>query len=578
MRGQIRLGRLAAALALSTALAGWAVAPALADSNSTTPIKHVVVLFQENISFDHYFGTYPNAANIPHELYSAPFHASPDTPQVNGYTPELLDSNTNKNNSLSAFVNPVRLAPYQAYTCSNSHSYLPEQEAEDMGLMDRFPTFTAAAGGEGCLTDGSTVMAYFDGNTVTELWNYAQHFAMSDNSFGSTFGPSSTGVINLVSGQTLGGILHHAGSATGNVFINTNSVTSGTGITETVTNVTDIGDEDAYLDDCGKDVGGTVVAATLEMTSKNIGDLLNAKNVTWGWFQGGFAPTTPYNPSTGAPAVCGSQHIEHSFPAPNGLTNQIGSPIGGVVQSEEADYVSHHAGFMFYASTRNPHHLPPTGKIGTTDQANHNYDTSVFFASLKNGQLPAVSFIKAPQYQNAHPGSSDPIAEKAWLVQVINAIMASPDWPSTAIIIAYDDSDGWYDHVSSPIVSQSNTNEDALAAKGSCGTALTATAEARCGHGFRQPLLVISPYSKHDYVDHSLTNQASIIAFIEQNWTLGTIDGSSTPAPGTASFDRTAGSLDGMFDFQAPPDFRPLILNQDGTVQAFAGIPGFGPF
>lgn len=134
-------------------------------------------------------------------------------------------------------------------------------------------------------------------------------------------------------------------------------------------------------------------------------------------------------------------------------------------------------------------------------------------------------------------------------------------------------SDGWYDHVGSPIVNQSNTNQDALSGTGSCGTppvADQAMWEARCGHGFRQPLLVISPWAKQNYVDHTLTNQASIIAFIEYNWslgTIGTIDGSTSPqTPGTASFDQSAGSLLGMFNFTGAPNLKHLMLNPTGTI------------
>ena len=168
----------------------------------TTPIQHVIVLFQENESFDHYFGTYPNAQNNAGEQ---PFTAYPGTPTVNGLTPELLNNNPNFNAAGTARVNPPRLSPAQAYTCSQSHNYGPEQEAEDSGFMDKFPGSTGRTTTEGCASDGSTVLGYYDGNTVAALWNYAQSYALNDNSFGSTFGPSTTGALNLISGQTYGG-------------------------------------------------------------------------------------------------------------------------------------------------------------------------------------------------------------------------------------------------------------------------------------------------------------------------------------------------------------------------------------
>src|SRR5215831_13241896 len=159
---------------------------------TTTPIKHLVVIFQENVSFDHYFGTYPVAANP----FGEPrFKAAPGTPTVNGLSGALLSSNPNLNPvNGSAASNPFRLDRSQAVTPDQDHDYTAEQLAFDAGMMDLFPLNTSSGGNE--------VMGYFDGNTVTGLWNYAQFFAMSDNSYSTTFGPSTPGVINLVSGQT----------------------------------------------------------------------------------------------------------------------------------------------------------------------------------------------------------------------------------------------------------------------------------------------------------------------------------------------------------------------------------------
>ncbi len=166
--------------------------PAAAQATAT-PIKHLIVVFQENVSFDHYFGAYPKALNLPGET---PFAAASGTPTVNGLTEALLLHNPNK-------ANPIRLSPQQAVTCDMDHDYTPEQQAFDGGLMDKFVEFTSAYGGQkDC--DSNGVMAYFDGNTVTALWNYAQNFAMSDNSFDTTFGPSTPGALNLIAGNTHG--------------------------------------------------------------------------------------------------------------------------------------------------------------------------------------------------------------------------------------------------------------------------------------------------------------------------------------------------------------------------------------
>src|ERR1035438_3904791 len=170
---------------------------AVVHSVTATPIQYLVVIFQENVSFDHYFGTYPNAKNPPFENK---FTATATTPVIDGLTNALLTHNPNLNPSNNAGAsNPFRIDNGQEATSDQDHNYLAEQQAFDAGLMDLFPLSTGVGG-----TAGNQVMGYFDGNTTTALWNYAQHFAMSDNSYGTTFGPSTPGVLNLISGQTNG--------------------------------------------------------------------------------------------------------------------------------------------------------------------------------------------------------------------------------------------------------------------------------------------------------------------------------------------------------------------------------------
>jgi phospholipase C len=255
-------------LALTTALVPVAM-PAFASSKpvhknsqttTATPIQHLVVIFQENVSFDHYFGTYPVATNPKGE---SKFTAEPNTPTVNRLTNALLNLNPNLNPvNGAAASNPFRLDPSQAVTTDQDHNYTAEQQAFDAGLMDLFPVNT----GNGA----NTVMGYFDGNTVTAEWNYAQFFAMSDNSHGTTFGPSSPGVINLVSGQTNGVIATRNGTG--------DEVSGGSDGSLTL-----IGDADPLGDACS-----STTRAQATLGSKNIGDLLSSAGVTWGSFMGGF--------------------------------------------------------------------------------------------------------------------------------------------------------------------------------------------------------------------------------------------------------------------------------------------------
>jgi phospholipase C len=474
---------------------------------TATPIKHVVVIFGENISFDHYFGTYPNAANTD----GTPFQAARNTPKVNGLDHKLLTNNPNA-------YDPKRLTHEQALTCDQNHNYGAEQAAFNGGKMDKFveKTETDKCTGQPVLFgEPGLVMDYYDGNTVTGMWNYAQHYALNDNSFNTVFGPSTPGALNLISGQTHGAqaVTSVTHEPTSDSYAVVSPDANGVG--------TVINDPDPAWDDCS-DKNHTSKDNLASLSGRNVGDLLNQRHVTWGWFQGGFRPTSSANGFS----VCGQTH-----------TNVGGNAV--------VDYSPHHEPFQYYQSTSNPKHLAPSSvqAIGQTDRANHQYDTTDFDASLQAGSMPAVSFLKAPEYQDGHAGYSDPLDEQQFVVSEINKIQQSPDWRSTAIVLAYDDSDGWYDHVTSPVI---NGSHDAAQDQAVCtakGTTLGGYAD-RCGYGPRLPLMVISPYSKVNHVDHTLTDQTSVLKFIEDNWFAGRV--------GDSSYDARANSLSGMFNFWWP--------------------------
>ena len=523
-----------ALLLAATIALGPSAIPAFAAENfnsgakTATPIKHLVVIFQENVSFDHYFGTYPNAAN-PHG--EPKFFPAPNTPTVDGLSGALLWANPNLNpaNGTGA-ANPFRLDRSQAATNDQDHDYDAEQLAYNHGLMDLFPLNTGTAGpppsGSGVTQTNGLVMGYFDGNTVTAFWNYAQHFAMSDNSHSSTFGPSTPGVINLASGQTNGVTATLNGTG--------DEVAGGSDGSLTV-----IGDPDPIGDVCSNSTRNQVT-----MGGKNIGDLLSAANVSWGGFMGGFNLSIVNQDGS------------------TGCSRTTTSAITGVT---ETDYIPHHSLFAYWPSTANPTHARPKGlgEIGHDGAAKHQYDIRDFYAAAAIGALPAVSFLKAPGYQDGHAGYSDPLDEQTFVVDTINFLQSLPTWSSTAVVILYDDSDGWYDHVMGPIVNQSTGPADELTGAGTCGSGATALpgvnpanlhATGRCGYGPRQPLLVISPWAKRNFVDHTVTDQTSVIHFVEDNWLGG-------ERIGQGSFDGVANSISQMFDFSKPRFDGYLFLN-----------------
>jgi len=592
---------LVSALALAAAAGGGALADDRGDRAPTaTPIKHVVVIFQENVSFDHYFGTYPNALNLSGETR---FTASPRTPKVNNlanpldvnhhFAPlagiDLLNNNPNSvptnpaapNNSKingAGASNPFRLSPSQALTADQGHNESPEESAYNNGRMDGFPAFVGTAGPPPAgIGSKALVMGYYDGNTVTALWNYAQHFALNDNNYTTQFGPSTPGALNLISGQANGF------AATKNVFVDPNNPTTLSHSTheafgdalKTPDNITEIGDGDPLGDVCSNPTLDQVT-----MAGKNVGDLLNEKGITWGSFMGGF-DLTVVNPdgTTGC--------LRHTNPA-----------APGTPAFTSVDYIPHHAWFQYYASTSNPTHARPSSvaAIGhsliphtnTPDPANHNYDINDFFATLKANNLPAVSFLKAAAFEDGHAGYSDPLDEQHFLVRVINALQKSPEWSETAVVILYDDSDGWYDHQMPPIVNPSfSPVVDTLNGPGLCNTSngfqqdepVSTTplkgnsgkpAWGRCGYGTRMPLLVVSPFAKRNHVDHTLTDQTSVLRFIEDNW----LHGARIQHGG--SFDTIAGPLNNMFDFDDRDERGPRKVVLDETTGAVVSVSGAG--
>jgi phospholipase C len=648
--------RLSVALAVFASVSALAASVSLASSHQEhethhhfsflmggprTPIRHVVEIFQENVSFDHYFGTYPEAANGDGQS----FHALPHTPAVDGLTPATSSSlplglrhsanllTTNPNASLPQRLdsNVIGLAGDAGgqLTCDQDHNYSDEQKAFDSGLMDKFVESVGTGGGKtpfGASCNPNTVMDYYDGNTVTGLWNYAQHYAMSDNSYSPTFGPSAPGAINLVSGDTGNVDMAHTANSPSiatSLSPNADLTANGKGGYALTS------DAQPYWDDCS-----TRDAAAL--SGQNIGDELNAAGLSWGWFEGGFRPTTTYQAaleatghsgqptSTFIPDEFKNAGFQGSVPhsSSQGIcdaVSPVGEALGGNGQyGYKDDYIAHHEPFQYYASTANPHHLtvPTNSKghdtlaglatIGTDTQSyvggvpqfntpNHNYDMSDFdqlVTAISNQELPpsalpAVSFLKAPGYQDGHAAYSDPADEQEFVAHTINEIMNTPDWRHTAIVINYDDSDGWYDHANPGVVNPSLSPADNLTGttlsgptSGRCGPMPQTSAplggeQGRCGFGPRLPMIVISPFAKQNDVDHNLSDQASTINFVEYNWGLPGIAGSFDQALAkTDKAEHTQFDLAGMFDFGSKHPARPLVLNPTTGEPVHSGSDG----
>ena len=224
-----------------------------------------------------------------------------------------------------------------------------------------------------------------------------------------------------------------------------------------------------------------------------------------------------------------------------------------------ANYNSHYAPFQYYRRPPIPItcRRRPSARSAQTDQANHQYDLNDFWNAATQGSLPAVSFLKPPTSETGHPDDSTPLAEQRFLVDTINALQRTAGVElDMAILITYDDSDGWYDHVMPPIMSQLERSRSGRAVR---PEKLCGTPAGRCLSGsvrLRPTAAVPGDFAvrAEELRRPSLTDVASILRFIEDNWQLGRL--------GDQSFDAMAGSILDLFNFTGPRP-APLFLDPE---------------
>ena len=340
-------------------------------------------------------------------------------------------------------------------------------------------------------------MDYYDGNTVTALWNYAQHFAMSDNSYGTTFGGTALGHLNIVSGDT-GGVdmsnvrqaddLHAERTERRADARRPGRLLADQQRQSVLGRLLDqgVGGDDRYEHrrraERRRDLVGLLQGRVPSHDDVRPGDRGN-----------------PADERLHSPRVRERRRStsRSRTPPTSGLCNSdhaIGAALGGTGQyGYNNDYSHNQEPFQFYASTANPHHLTvPTDaggndtlagleEIGHDTQSyvngqpqfntpNHQYDMSDFdqlVAAIATGELPpsalpAVSFLKASTYETGHAADSDPADEQQFVTREINALERTPDWSHTAVILTWDDSDGWYDHAFSGVTNPSLSLADNL--------------------------------------------------------------------------------------------------------------------
>jgi phospholipase C len=435
------------------------------ELETRTPIEHTIIVYGENISFDHYFGTYEHGSNgIP--AGGQLFHTNSTTGTVYGpYVPTKLDGQT------------------QSITCDVDHGYKDMLSMVDHGAMDQFLNFgndkttlgsgtvansATCASFEANPTGSALAMAYYEGRAgdpsspVQTLWNLADNYVLGDNFFQAMSGPSTPGAEWLA-------------AATSNTT----------------------GDPNPIGDVCN-DYAPSIAPQAIP----NVGEAASAKGISWAWFQGGFAD----------------------------CVNQVGT--NGLTNPNLTGYSAHHDPFQYFSSTADLTHqwaLDP--RLDYADPAKHQRDLSVFDAALtgakiggKRVQLPAISYVKADFSQDSHPGYSGPAAEDAFVKDLVAKVKSSKYWESTAIIFAYDETGGWWDHVAPPVKTGLRAPYNADGTPNTAnGCDYPPSPTATCalgGKGPRMPFLVVSPYAKKGFVLQDQLDTTSLVKWVEWNYEL----------------------------------------------------------
>ncbi|MGH7059130.1 MAG: phospholipase C [Stellaceae bacterium] len=480
-----------------------AAAPAAPDLQGLRDkIDHVVVIFQENRSFDHYFGAYrpasgaavanlldqdwnidprftglqKNAAGVRYKYLPVPY-------QIPGFANALLENR------------PFHLAPYIPAGANvlwdPQHHFFRMWAQMDGGAMDRFVALALAGKHtlreNGPLTDpaeqmfaqstpSGAVVGFYDRSDLPDYHHLADEYVLFDHFFQAMSGGSTGNALYLAaacSAVRKNPPAKQIGSLVPPVFdrhydkagIMINDLPPVNGPTEVF-----MGPLDAS-------------PPPDEQTYPNIGDRLNAAGLSWAWYNEGWNAVKPW-----------------------AMKTAFGPGDGSIVIDSPWMYLSHHNPFQYYPSW--------FGNV----KAGHIRDAEDFFEDLKTGKLPRVSFIKATGGHDEHPANSAPRWGEAWVMRLLKALGASAHWSKCATIVTYDEGGGLWDHVAPP-------QPDAYG----CGT--------------RVPALLVGPWSRPGYIDHHIADTTSVLALIEARFALAPLQQRDAQA-----YNLTAG-----LDFTHPP-------------------------
>jgi phospholipase C len=479
------------------ALGGCTLPPANPAGTGLARIEHIVVIYAENRSFDNLYGLFPGAngiANATPAQYTQvdndgkPFATLP--PVWKGKDPDPAFPRELPNRPFRIDAPPVNL-PLSAPTPDLVHKFYQNQDQINGGRNDRF----VAAGDSGAL-----VMGYYDGSKLP-MWRWAQEYTLADNFFMGAFGDSFLNHQWLICACTpidrnapaeLRAQLDERGK------LKTKPGSPASALQGPPDFVANQASPDGYVltttqppwqpSRVGPAKGGDPLGTdpskyTLPpQVQKTVGDTLSARGVSWAWYSGAW-----------------NAALADGMQPPEARRNVIYNTAKGA-----ANFVAHHQPFNYFRN-----YAP-----GTTARAEHLKDYSELADGIARGQLPQVVFYKPQGSLNEHPGYADVLSGDEHIADVVARIKASPLWGTTAIIVTYDENGGFWDHVAPP-------------------------AGDRWGPGTRIPTLIISPYARRGFVDHTRYDTTSIIQFITRRFGL-------EPLPGVRT---QMGDLTAAFDF-----------------------------
>ena len=448
--------RRAVATFAALALVLGAGSQAFAQPSGLQKINHLVIIYQENWSFDSLYGKFPGANGLD--------QAGPTTPQVdkNGTPYDTLPQplNTDFNPAIPdpRFPADLPVAPFDLkefvgpnqLTGDLLHRFYQEQYQIDGGKMDKFVAWSDAAG---------LVMSYYDATNMPE-GKLAQQYTLLDNFFHPAFGGSflnhqflicacaptwPEAPASIVAQVDANGMMTKDGQVTPDGYVVNTSFSVNSPHPANITDTSML---------------------VPEQTAPTIGDRLSDKGISWVWYSGGW-------------------------------TNAVGGHPNALFQF-------HHQPFAFYANYAD----------GTPGRAQHLKDEDDFYTDVAAGSLPAVTFIKPIGNDNEHPGYATLVNGQQHVADLVSTLQNSPYWNDTAIIITYDEHGGRWDHVPPPVVD-------------------------RWGPGERVPTIMISPFARKGFVDHTQYDTTAILKLIEERWGLEPL----------ADRDAHAGDLMTAFDF-----------------------------